>query len=312
MKRIFAIALAALCLMSCGGRQGSKGTDNTGAAGSAAKFPYPEVPAMMQKESEREEYAVTHFWNSYFAKLDQYGNDSVVEGAYANYVTMLNAVPVEVMLRAQDTLMALAERAQKAEPDAKLYERFLDLSSHYLDDPNSPYRNEEFYLPVLESILTSDIASPEAKSKAEYKKPMLSLNRLGTVANDFTYTLKNGRTGTLHAINTDRILLFFSNPGCQNCKEIIDMLSASDHVTRLIDEGKLTVLNVYPDSDLTEWYGYMSHYPNSWINGFDAENILNSDKIYYIKAIPSLYLLDSEKRVLAKDATPEHVMEMLQ
>ena len=307
MKKFAILTLTLLCLVSCGGNQNKTKAKSEPPAG----FPYPEIPSMVQDPQERQQYAVTHFWNRYFASVDQYGDDRMVEGAYANYVAMLNEVPVEVALRAQDSLLAMAERAQMAEPDAKMFERFLDLSSHYLDDPNSPYRNEEFYLPVILRILSSGLTDETQKSKAKYQQPLLSLNRLGTVANDFTYTLKNGRTGTLHAIEADRILLFFSNPGCENCKEIIDALSSSQHISELIASGSLKVLNIYPDSDLTEWYGYMSHYPTEWINGFDAENILHRDVIYYIKAIPSLYLLDGQKRVICKDAPLEQVMALL-
>ena len=310
MKKIWILTIAVLCLASCGGKGHKNGAEESELLPDE-KFPYPEVPAMIQNDQEKQEFAVTHFWNRYFTDPLQYGDGDALEGAYANYVAMLNTVSIEKALSAQDSLMALAGRAQAANPDSKIYERFLDLSSHYLDDPNSPYRNEEFYLPVINAILTSEYSTDDQISKAKYQKPLLSLNRLGTVANDFTYTLKNGRTGTLHGIKAERTLLFFSNPGCENCKEIIDMLSSSDHVSQLLAEGKLAVLNVYPDSDLTEWYSYMTHYPETWINAYDAENILHKDVIYYIKAIPSLYLLDADKRVICKDAPPEMVMSLL-
>lgn len=310
MKKFLILAISMLCLASCGGKGGKNVTgDKPGTK--ADKFPYPEIPAMIQDAQEKQEYAVTHFWNRYFDGLEQYGDGEILESAFANYLAILNSVPVGKAVSAQDSLMALAGRAQAANPEGKIFERFLDLESHYLDDPNSPYRNEEFYLPVIDAILASEFSTDDQKSKAKYQKPLLSLNRLGTVANDFTYTLKNGRTGTLHGVKAERTLLFFSNPGCENCKEIIDMLSSSDHVSELIATDKLAVVNIYPDADLTEWYSYMSNYPETWINAYDAENILHKDVIYYIKAIPSLYLLDAEKRVICKDAPPEMVMSML-
>ena len=36
--------------------------------------------------------------------------------------------------------------------------------------------------------------------------------------------------------------------------------------------------------------------------GYDADQILNSGTHYWLQAIPSLYLLDEEKRVILKDA----------
>lgn len=306
--RHLSILAAVLCIASCGGNRNAK--DDTKKT-VAASFPYPEVPSMIQAKEEAEQYMVTHFWNRYFEDTMKYNDRNLVEGAFANYCALLARVPLGTMRRAQDSLLVKAGRVQAAEPESGVFNLFLEMEDHYLNDPNSPYRNEEFYLPVVEHILASPLSDEGAKARAEHLLPRLSLNRLGEVAADFTYTLKNGRTGTLHSVKADRILLFFSNPGCENCKEIIEMLSASEDISSMISDGSLKVLNIYPDADLSEWYAYMSHYPETWINGFDAENILHKDVIYYIKAIPSLYLLDGEKRVLAKDAPPEVIMQML-
>lgn len=302
------IIVAVLCITACGGGKNAK---NDTKQTPAAAFPYPQVPSMVQSEAEAQQYVVIHFWNKFLEDPMKYNDRSLVEGAFANYCAMLARVPLETMRRAQDSVLTKAERKQTAEPETGVFTLLLEMEDHYLNDPNSPYRNEEYYLPVVERILSSQLSDEGAKAQAAHLLPRLQLNRLGEVAADFTYTLKNGRTGTLHNVKADRILLFFSNPGCTNCKEIIDMLSASEQISAMIADGRLKVLNIYPDADLSEWYSYMSHYPETWINGFDAENILHKDIIYYIKAILSLYLLDGEKRVLAKDAPPELVMQML-
>ena len=65
------------------------------------------------------------------------------------------------------------------------------------------------------------------------------------------------------------------------------------------------------DENLDEWYGYMSHYPDTWINGYDADLIIRADRIYYLRAIPSIYILDGEKRIVCKDATLETALQIL-
>ena len=79
----------------------------------------------------------------------------------------------------------------------------------------------------------------------------------------------------------------------------------------LIREGRLAVLNIYIDEDLDAWRSYMPIYPKEWLNGYDAAHILRQDVLYNIRAIPSLYLLDAEKRILLKDAPLERVQEAL-
>ena len=79
----------------------------------------------------------------------------------------------------------------------------------------------------------------------------------------------------------------------------------------MIAQGALSVVNVYIDEDLQAWRDYMPIYPETWYNGFDPNLIIRSDRIYNVRAIPSLYLLDSQKTVLMKDAVPEKLFNLI-
>ena len=308
MKKVSALPLLlclALTISACGSRAPK-------VQPMASSFPYPEPPAMVSDATQRAEYAVLRWWNKYFEAPQRYSAE-MLEQAFVNYVTVLPMVSLGVMERAQDTLLTRAERSEASQDSsARVLEQILSLEEKYLYNVNSPYRNEEFYLPVMRHMLAWPDLKEDVRLRTQREYPMFSLNRLGTVAADFTYTLRNGRTGRLHDLKADRILMFFSNPGCQNCKEIIDALSNSLAVQAQLQDGSLKVLNVYPDEDLTEWFAYMSHYPKNWINAFDAEGMIRSDTIYCLRAIPSLYLLDAEKRVICKDAPLEEVLRRLE
>ena len=313
-RNVLIILLVAAILTSCGGGKAGDGT-------SARSFPYVEIPAMITSQDQALEYAARHYWDGFFSAEPQFrGDTSLVAGirdaefqeAFGKYVKLLSVIPTIKALQAQDTLLARAERAQIAFPDGNLLQNFIDISDLYLFDPNSPLRSEEMYIPVLEKTISSPLTQQAAKDRALHNLPLCSLNRLGTVAADFRYTLKNGRSAMMHSINAPYLLMFFSNPGCQNCKEIIDALSNSLRVKKMMGEGQLVVLNVYPDEDLTAWMDYMPVYPTDWINAFDNEGVLRNDSIYWLRAIPSLYLLDAEKRVICKDAPLDVLLELLE
>ena len=53
----------------------------------------------------------------------------------------------------------------------------------------------------------------------------------------------------------------------------------------------------------------MPVYPEEWYNGFDPDFVLRNNDIYNVRAIPSLYLLDSQKTVIMKDAVTERVLD---
>ena len=48
-----------------------------------------------------------------------------------------------------------------------------------------------------------------------------------------------------------------------------------------------------------------------WINGYDPDFVIRTDRLYAVRAVPSLYLLDKKKNVLMKDALPEYVLNAL-
>ena len=74
---------------------------------------------------------------------------------------------------------------------------------------------------------------------------------------------------------------------------------------------EIAVVNVYIDEDLKAWREYEHNYPRSWYSGYDAAGIIREDLLYNVRAIPSLYLLDAEKRVVFKDAPTPKVVQLI-
>ena len=197
--------------------------------------------------------------------------------------------------------------------DAEKFQEWLAEREHYLHDVNSPYRDEEAYIPVLEEIISSPYADSVQKAQAAYELPLFSLNRIGEPAADFKFTLRNGRQTALHKVKADHILLCFSNPGCGACEEMERTLGEPPF-REMIREGVLKVVNIYPDDDLTDWLEESAAYPAEWTSGFAPEVDKAKDgslPLYNIRAIPTFYLLDGEHRTILKDAPLERIAAYL-
>ena len=76
--------------------------------------------------------------------------------------------------------------------------------------------------------------------------------------------------------------------------------------------GDFAVVNVYIDEDLDAWRAYEPNYPRNWYCGYEPDGQVRSDRIYNVRAIPSLYLLGEGQRILMKDAPVERVVAWLQ
>ena len=261
---------------------------------------------MLTAPEQRADFLVKHYWdNVNFADTNYIHHPEVTEQAWADYCDLLNHVPLET---AHEAMRKMIDRSNA---DKKVFAYFTDLADKYLYDPNSPMRNEEYYIPVLEAMIASSILDETEKIRPQARLQLAQKNRIGTKALNFTYTLASGAQGNLYQLKADYILLFINNPGCHACTETIEGLKNAPFINQLLKEKKLILLSVYPDEELDEWRKHLSEFPKEWINGYDKKFAIKEQQLYDLKAIPTLYLLNKEKTVLLKDATAQAIEEYL-
>ena len=114
----------------------------------------------------------------------------------------------------------------------------------------------------------------------------------------------------MHDLRSEYTLLIFSNPGCSTCEAVIDRINRSAEVNGALSlntpaRTMLTILTVYPDSDVNEWLAHLKALPEGWLHGYDRGMDITHKKLYDIKAYPTLYLLDKDKNVVLKDTSIE-------
>ncbi|MDR2129979.1 MAG: DUF5106 domain-containing protein [Odoribacteraceae bacterium] len=276
------------------------------AASRAHVFTPVTVPLTYTDPRQRAEYLAAHFWDHFdFTDTAFIHLPEVTEQAFAGYMKALTSVP---RAKAAASVKKMLEEAGR---EGRVLHYFAGLYEKYLYDPNSPVMNEELYIPVLETIVGSGAFDEADQARAVHRLEMALKNRLGSRATDFSFTLASGKKMRLHDIKTEYTLLFFNNPGCQACKLYRDAMCASAMLARLIRENRLKVVAIYPDEDLAGWKEYRPLIPGEWLNGYDEALALREQKLYSLRAIPSLYLLDKEKTVLLKDAPFELVEQYL-
>lgn len=281
--------------------------------GSTSSTPGPServfVPALapaMMSEQEKMAFINEHYWD----KFDFSDTLFIAEIDTARMVTAMAVyaqgyVPDSLIRESMSRLMA------KASTSKRMFEYFLMLTEEVLHDPNSPMRDDERYIPVLEAAIASPLLDEYEKMPLVYDLQIALQNRIGEVANDFRYTLADGRRREMHNIEAEYLIIFISNPGCAMCGEVREQLLSSPQLNELTERGKLKVLVIYPDEDLEAWREHLGDYPQSWINAYDDVRSITKERLYDLRAIPALYLLDSQKRVMAKDCTDVAYIESL-
>ena len=298
--------LCFLLLCSCKNGNASSQSTNETIQDTIKSITLPAIPAMMTAPEQRADFLVKHYWdNVNFADTNYIHHPEVTEQAWADYCDILNHVPLET---AQEAMRKTIERTNV---DKKVFTYITDLADKYLYDPNSPMRNEEFYIPVLDAMLDSPLLEEIEKVRPKARRELAQKNRIGTKALNFNYTLASGAQGSLYQLQAEYILLFINNPGCHACTETIDALRNAPIINQLLEQKRLTVLSIYPDEELDEWRKHLNEFPQEWINGYDKKFAIKEQQLYDLKAIPTLYLLNKEKTVFLKDATTQAVEEYL-
>lgn len=302
--RVLCLLAFPLIFNSCQGQRAAK-TENTDST--PRTFEMVSLPSMITDPEERAKYLVEHYWDKFnFTDTAYVHLPEITEQAVSNYIDLMKYVSPEVASSSIKGMM------QKAEADSLVFAHMAGLYEKYLYDPNSPMRDESLYIQVLESILSAPVFDEVNKIRPAHLLELALKNRIGESATDFTYTLADGKAGTLYNIKTPYLLLFFYNPDCHACKEITEETSKSPLITQLLADKTLKVLAVYPDEDLEAWKKHIPDVPANWINSFDKSVSLKNDEIYDLKAIPTLYLLDKDKKVILKDVTFSQLEEFLQ
>src|SRR5699024_11081470 len=140
-------------------------------------------------------------------------------------------------------------------------------------------------------------------------------NRPREPAADFSFATAAGRHGTLYGTDAEYVLLCFHNGGCPACRQLREDLIARASAAppaAMLASGKLKIIALYPDADWSEWEEHRKDIPAAWINAYDGAQDINEGELYDLRAIPSLYLLDRNKKVLLKDFTnPSLLAEVL-
>lgn len=262
-------------------------------------FPYPSIPGSLRSVPERTAYLSEHYWDRYdFSDTALIHRSEVTEQGLVNFLDLLGRMDSLTAAPAVSKFVSDVTRAPSASR-----EYFSGQLEHYLFNPESPMRNGELYLSFLQCRLQYPHLSETDRKQLEFRLKNLQKNRIGHQATDFVFIDRKGRKGTLYGTKGDYILLYFNDPDCENCHIATRKLKN----LALLTDPRIKVLAVYPDADTAEWTTHTRQIPVQWIDARSFRGEIISKSLYFIQAMPTLYLLDKNKRVILKDCSPEEL-----
>lgn len=304
--RVFAVLLSCMLLFACGSRvgRGTSGAADSSGDGAVHKAPRLDVPqpSAMLSDSARLDFIAAHYWDNFdFADTTWIADTAALEGTFTPWAQALAQLPQR---KAADLTGALIRRGAGC-PAMQL--RLMEVAEYFWKHPNSPFRNEELYIPVLEAVVAAPGVDEVNKIRPQMQLEAARKNRPGMKAADFVYTTGSGRTGRLSGLGGDYTLVLFYNPGCPDCRRVEQYIAASEVFGPLVASKRMKVLAMYVDADFAAWRAGLPEMPRGWTVGCDPRQTITSEELYNLPAIPNLYLLDRAKCVVFKDAPVERI-----
>jgi peroxiredoxin len=168
---------------------------------------------------------------------------------------------------------------------------FVDLSeSYYLS-------GDAFW---ADSALTAKISDRVARLKP---------NLLGKHAPSMVLVDTLMRPASLYSLQADYFVLYFYDPDCGHCKKKTPVLKEL-YDTKLKDMGvKVVATNI--KKDVAKWKTYVKEQKLDWINLADPNVMSNFRYEYNLETTPIIYVLDDQKKIIAKKLDVDQLEEFI-
>ena len=164
---------------------------------------------------------------------------------------------------------------------------------------------EKYYLSGLASWAEQKFIE-ELRVQVGKIKPTL----IGNIAPDLKMGSFNQQYYRLHEVQAPFTILVFWETECGHCQKEIPQLH---DIWRNKLSHDINVFCVYTQAKEADWQQFIeTHQLEDWINVYDPRNMTNYRNLYNITSTPQIYILDKDKKILAKKIAVSQIEEIVQ
>jgi thiol-disulfide isomerase/thioredoxin len=138
----------------------------------------------------------------------------------------------------------------------------------------------------------------------------LMANILGNPAADVELPDTSGTMRTLYKTNAAYTVVIIWDPTCSHCKETLPKIDSLYRVKWKAEGVKIYALAKETDGTKTDWFNFIrKHHTQEWTNVYYSKaddkarieaGIPGYSQLFDVQSFPTLYLLDKDKRIIAK------------
>jgi thiol-disulfide isomerase/thioredoxin len=155
----------------------------------------------------------------------------------------------------------------------------------------------------------ADWVTKEFKDDLKKQIDLIRPNLIGKKAENLVMDSYKGIFVSLYDIEKEFTIIYFWEPDCGHCKESTPKLLSYYKTAK---DNDIEIFAVCTTSDKAQWKKYIEDNQITWINGWDPERRSNFDFYYNVQSTPMLYILDRNKKIIAKKLSADDIGNFLE
>ena len=228
-----------------------------------------------------------------------------------NVYRRLNNYVDKYTIKHPDSLAAAVIRlAERTKPNDEVFKFMVVDQLNKFANSKTMGHDKVYYKIVMEYYATGQASWVES---TQLKKILDNANQmkgtfLGDTAANFTMKTTEGVDVALHNVQSDYTVLFFTTPDCGHCKDAAKKLREMENSMPVNTELLSVLFNTLPDdgpkyrADNNYWWPVL-------VPTFSQSGRIMSG--YNIRSYPQIYVLDSEKKIIAKRIGVEQIKDII-
>lgn len=223
----------------------------------------------------------------------------------------LNTYFTRIVIQHPDTLNRVIPRIiEKSEGDSVMFRYLVVFVFNHFRE-SQIMGHDGVTVKIIDDYYLSGKAnwvSEETLTSLRRDADRLRTNLIGRTAVDLVMETYAGDFRSLHDIDSEFTILYFWEPNCGHCKTSTPILKKlyEDHHADGIE-----VFAVCTQDNRDEWENYIAENQLTWINAWDPSRESHFDFFYNVNATPMVYILDRDKKIIAKKLPVENIWDFI-
>lgn len=280
----------------------------------------PEVPNIFPK-TKQDSISNYNFYKKHYWDNVSFNNDLIIRTPF--FVPKVEKYFRDILVQAADTIIKEADHLLLlSRTNSEMYKFLLNwLTDEYL---YPKYMGQDaVFIHLFEKYHSKGVSTwlnEKQLSTISNRAYMVLSNLIGEKAANLDMVDSSGKPSPLYNVNAAYTVVCFWDPTCGHCREEIPRLD-SLYKTRWKKLG-VKIYGVLSENEKEKWLQFIRENKLSdWIHVYQKEETKKAiadsklpgyKQLYDIIQTPTLYLLDKEKRIIAKKLTPLQMDDVIQ